>query len=679
VYELDSLLGSMPVVLIVSYSGILGGAERALVDFATALEGATALACPQGPLAGAARAAGIRVFPLRERRLDLRATLRDRLLAAQRLAGHALETRTLVRDLAPDLVIASGMRSAIGLLLGPRPRVPIVFQHSDMLPGLLVGRIVRVVAARANLVVVPSLAVADDLDASRRPVVVAPGIDIDRFGPNGPPADPPEVLVLGALVPWKRPELALEACALARARRPDLRVRLVGAPLDRDPDQLVSRLQERASRPDLAGAVELTGAVADPRPELVRASCLLHCAPREPFGLVVLEALAAGRPVVAPAAAGPAEIVDQSCGLLYRPGDAAAAASAVVEVLSDPEHAKQMGANGRRLVRERFDRDACRARFAAALAPVIRRRPDPSIAASELAVVTVTHNSATELRALLASIGQHLPGVRVVVIDCGSEDESLTVARGCGSAVAIGLDSNVGFGRGCNVGISEVHEPVAVLLNPDVELLDDSLLRLAAEAIRGDRPERLLAPLVLCTDGSRQDSVHPRPACAADLLRSIIPPALASGRHGVRLAPWRSRAPRQVGWAVGCAILARTDTLRRLGPFDERIFLYGEDLDLGLRASETGIETWFWPSARVLHHGAHSTQGAFGGEPFELLARARHDVVARRLGARSARLDDAAQGATFASRIALKRALGRGAWRERQQLEALARVRRAVD
>ena len=111
---------------------------------------------------------------------------------------------------------------------------------------------------------------------------------------------------------------------------------------------------------------------------------------------------------------------------------------------------------------------------------------------------------------------------------------------------------------------------------------------------------------------------------------------LAPRRAVLPLAPWRSDRPRRVGWAVGCALVARTDTLRRLGPFDERIFLYCEDLDLGLRAGEEGIETWFCPSARVLHHRAHSQREEFGGEPFELLARARREVVARRLGARRA-------------------------------------------
>jgi GT2 family glycosyltransferase len=302
----------------------------------------------------------------------------------------------------------------------------------------------------------------------------------------------------------------------------------------------------------------------------------------------------------------------------------------------------------------------------------------PMVASETLALVTVTHNSAAELEALLASIARHLPGVELVVVDSASSDQTVAIARAARSRArvkTIALDSNVGFGRGCNIGVAAVTQRVTALVNPDVELLDDSLLELSADALRP--PERLLAPLVLNPDGSRQDTVHPRPTSPADLSRVVVPPRLAPRQAALALAPWQSDRPRRVGWAVGCALVARTDTLRRLGPFDERIFLYYEDLDLALRAGEQGVETWFCPSARVLHRRAHSSDKEFGGEPFELLARARREVVARRLGRRRADLDDAAQAATFGSRIASKRLLGRSALRERRQLAALLRARRA--
>lgn len=484
------------------------------------------------------------------------------------------------------------------------------------------------------------------------------------------------MLVLGALVPWKRPELALEAVALARQERPDLRLRLVGGAFDEDGDALAARLRSRAAAPDLAGAVDLVGPLEDARGELTRATCLLHCAPQEPFGMAVLESLAAARPAVVPAAAGPAEIVDESCGRLYPPEDVSAAADALIEIVGNPPLAARMGVNGRHRAQQCFELSASQARFAAAVEGVSRRPRVATRPAPPLAILTVTHNSASELRRLLDSVARHLPGARTVVVDSGSQDESLSVARASGATTVIELGANLGFGRACNVGLDAVQEPITVLLNPDVELIDDSLRGLADLALARDQPDRLLAPLVLLADGRRQDSVHPVPTSAADLTRALVPPGLLPQRLALALAPWRALGPRRVGWAVGCAVVAKTETLRTLGPFDERYFLYGEDLDLGLHASACGIETWFHPEARVVHERAHASARAFGGEPFDALARTRQQALARRLGARRARLDFYAQALTFSSRAALKRAGGRPAARERAQLEALLKLRR---
>lgn len=299
------------------------------------------------------------------------------------------------------------------------------------------------------------------------------------------------------------------------------------------------------------------------------------------------------------------------------------------------------------------------------------------MSAPALALVTVVHDSRPELERLLATVAEHLPGARVVVVDSGSSDGSAASARAwAGEATVIDAGENVGYGRGTNRGLAAVEEPVAAIVNPDVELIDSSLAALAAEAARPGSPERLLAPRVLRPDGGCEDSAQRGPGSPATALAALVPPAAMPRRVRELVDPWRADRPRRVAWGVGCCLVGRTATLRRLGPFDERIFLYGEDLELGLRAADLGVETWFRPEARVVHHRAHSTTAAFGGEHFELLARQRRAVIEQRRGRRRRALDDAVQALTFADRIALKRLAGRPAGRERAQLAALRRARR---
>jgi N-acetylglucosaminyl-diphospho-decaprenol L-rhamnosyltransferase len=251
------------------------------------------------------------------------------------------------------------------------------------------------------------------------------------------------------------------------------------------------------------------------------------------------------------------------------------------------------------------------------------------------ALLTVTHNSRDRLEALLESVDRHMPGTRVVVVDSGSSDGSAEAARAWGGGVQVlELGENVGFARANNAGLGAVEEQVTVLVNPDVELLDSSLAGLAEEAAR--EPERLLAPKVVRPDRSLQDSVQLDPDSPLRLAQALLPGAVLPAA----VQPWKASQPRRVGWAVGCCLAGRTETLRALGPFDGDVFLYGEDLDLGLRAAARGIETWFWPEARVLHHRAHSTASALGGEPYDLLARRRFETL-EKLRGRHAAIRDA--------------------------------------
>jgi GT2 family glycosyltransferase len=235
------------------------------------------------------------------------------------------------------------------------------------------------------------------------------------------------------------------------------------------------------------------------------------------------------------------------------------------------------------------------------------------------------------------------------------------------------LGGNLGFGAGCNAGLERASAPVTALVNPDVELLDAGLAQLADEA-RAARA--ILAPRLLNSDGSIQDSAHPRPGTLEGLVPALLPRPLLPGPLRRRYEPWRSSAPRPVGWALGACLVAATDLLRRLGPFDPEAFLFYEDMDLCLRASEAGIPTILRPDVALRHTGGTSVERALAGRDLELRARRRREVVGRR-GRAALLADDLAQATTFATRAAGRALLRRGGRRERAQLGALRAARRA--
>ena len=316
----------MRPALLVAQTGLLGGAERVLLDWSRALERPALLACPPGPLADAATAAGLEVLVLPERSLRRRGRTGR---AAFDLAGLARDLARLARRRRPAVVVASGRRPILAAAAVPLSGACLVALQHDLPPGPALALALRAATARSSAAVATSHAAARA--AGQRASVIHPGVELARWAIADPPPGPPRALFLGALVPVKRAELALEIAA----RVPGLSLDLAGAPFADDPPGYAAALHARAAQPDLAGRVRFLGAVEDPRTALSAAHCLLHCGEREAFGLALVEALAAGRPVVAPAAGGPLEIVTPACGRLYTPGDAASGAAALRSILAD--------------------------------------------------------------------------------------------------------------------------------------------------------------------------------------------------------------------------------------------------------------------------------------------------------------------------------------------------------
>jgi D-inositol-3-phosphate glycosyltransferase len=191
--------------------------------------------------------------------------------------------------------------------------------------------------------------------------VVPCGVDVDEFTPRGPTAPrgkPHRIVSVGRLVPRKGFDTMIRAMRLI----PDTELVIVGGPdksgLDDDAEAM--RLQQLAARMGVADRVHLYGSVArEEMPMLLRSADVVAATPwYEPFGIVPLESMACGVPVVASAVGGMLDtVVDDGTGRLVPPKDFRALAAAINPILRDKRIRATLGAAGRRRVCARYTWD----------------------------------------------------------------------------------------------------------------------------------------------------------------------------------------------------------------------------------------------------------------------------------------------------------------------------------
>lgn len=209
--------------------------------------------------------------------------------------------------------------------------------------------------------------------------VVHNGIALDGYAP-GTPSQPPVLGYLARMIPGKGMVTLIEAFILLRARNriPDLKLRIIGSMLAAD-EPVVNQLRARLAEKGLADQVEFHPNVT--REEKIRllqdlSAFSVPATYGEAFGLYLIEALAAGVPVVQPRCASFPELIEATGGgLLCEPDDPAALAQAVEELLSDPQGARRMGERGRQAVVENFGVDRMAAGVQRVLEQVVSGGP----------------------------------------------------------------------------------------------------------------------------------------------------------------------------------------------------------------------------------------------------------------------------------------------------------------
>jgi GT2 family glycosyltransferase len=219
--------------------------------------------------------------------------------------------------------------------------------------------------------------------------------------------------------------------------------------------------------------------------------------------------------------------------------------------------------------------------------------------------VVVAFESAAGLASCLDEVRGH---TQVFVVDNASSDRSAEIAEAAGARVVRNCD-NRGFAAAANQGAALGRADSILFLNPDATV-SAADLALLVRAL-GDPTVAAAGPRLVHPDGSEQRAWWPFPS-----------PAL-TWREAVGLERLRTRRPAADGtvdFVVGACLLVRRDTFERLGGFDERFWLYGEEADLCRRIAESGLRVVHVPAARALHVGAASS-AALGPATFEHFQR----------------------------------------------------------
>jgi GT2 family glycosyltransferase len=224
----------------------------------------------------------------------------------------------------------------------------------------------------------------------------------------------------------------------------------------------------------------------------------------------------------------------------------------------------------------------------------------------DLAVIVVSTNEAHWLSPCLSSVFAHAEGITVdvVVVDNESVDGTRELVESEFPRARVVSSRNFGFGHANNRGFATTSSRYVLFLNPDTEILNGTFAQLIADLDR--RPEiGLIGVRQLAANGEIFPTIRRFPT-----LSRYVFEAFASERFPIR-AGWLGERELDMtlydqdipcDWTSGSFMLARREALDSAGGFDERFFIFSEEVDLCLRIRQAGWEIRHVPTMTILHH-----------------------------------------------------------------------------
>jgi GT2 family glycosyltransferase len=230
----------------------------------------------------------------------------------------------------------------------------------------------------------------------------------------------------------------------------------------------------------------------------------------------------------------------------------------------------------------------------------------------DLSIIIVSHNTRADLVRCLESLHSAPPSIAhdIIVVDNQSVDGSAEAARDWPGVTVIEAGANLGFARANNIAIRRGTAPLLLLLNSDTIVPAGAIDTLVAELTR--RPDAAVAgPRLVDGQGRAELSFGPMVGPLGELRQKILfrgqvlqVPLLS---HFVERS---SRRPHEPGWVTGACLLVRRADAEAVGLFDERYFMYLEDVDFCSAIRARGRRILFTPAAEIVHLRGRSAASA---------------------------------------------------------------------